>query len=157
MSAKYRSTGNLSLVTGLLLKDCLEDQSNLLVPDRGGHVLTVTHTAAVQSSQTGVSRAVVTGGCLDQWKDVEGSRCTPGSVGRPLSLQPRRDDSSAGTQSDCRQQVQGQSGLQWRPLDLPSALPLACKQGTAEDIRQKQKRRACLYKYIFVFVLQDCA
>ena len=43
-----RSSGNLSLLTGLLLKDRLEDQSNLLVPDGSGHVLTVTHTGAVQ-------------------------------------------------------------------------------------------------------------
>ena len=46
-----QSTGmscHLSLITGLLLKDCLEDQRNLLVPDGGGHILAVTHTAAVQ-------------------------------------------------------------------------------------------------------------
>ena len=43
-----RMSGHLSLITGLLLKDCLEDQRNLLVPDGGGHILAVTHTAAVQ-------------------------------------------------------------------------------------------------------------
>ena len=43
-----RLRDNLSLVAGLLLKDRLKDQSNLLVPDGGGHVLTVTHTGAVQ-------------------------------------------------------------------------------------------------------------
>ena len=70
-----------------------------------------------------VSRAVLTGGCCDQWKDVEGS---PGTVGSPElggKLQPRRRGSSAGAQSGCRQQVQGQGGLQWRRLDqdLPAA------------------------------------
>ena len=111
-----RSSGNLSLLTGLLLKDRLKDQGNLLVPDGSGHVLTVTHTAAVQSGQTDVSRAVVTGGCRVQWKEVEGSRGTVGSVGRPQSWQPRREGASVGTQSDCRQQVQGRRGLQWRLL-----------------------------------------
>ena len=41
-------SGHLSLITGLLLKDSLKDQGDLLVPHRGGHVLTVTHTGAVR-------------------------------------------------------------------------------------------------------------
>ena len=32
----------------MLLKDSLKDQGDLFIPDRGGHVLTVTHTGAVR-------------------------------------------------------------------------------------------------------------
>ena len=115
--------GHLSLITGLLLKDCLEDQRNLLVPDGGGHILAVTHTAAVQwfrlmmsVAPSSLEAAVTNGRTLravlalwDLWSWGE--------------LQPRRRGSSAGAQSGCRQQVQGQGGLQWRRLDqdLPAA------------------------------------
>ena len=147
-----RSSGNLSLLTGLLLKDRLEDQSNLLVPDGSGHVLTVTHTAAVQwlrlncqSSRRHCWRLLGR-----QWKGVEGSSGTPGSVKRVVNWQPRRDGSSVGTQSDCRQQVQGRNSLQWRLLAGGSTCllhdsPFSCQQGIGDIcLKQISKKNSML-------------
>ena len=72
-----------------------------------------------------VSRAVLTGGCCDQWKDVEGSPGTVGSLELGGKLQPRRRGSSAGAQSGCRQQVQGQR----RPA-VEEAGPACCMAGS---------------------------
>ena len=68
-----------------------------------------------------VSRAVLTGGCCDQWKDVEGSPGTVGSLelgesfsleGAAAALEPKV---AAGSK------FKGRGGLQWRRLDLPAA------------------------------------
>ena len=87
-------SGHLSLITGLLLKDCLEDQRNLLVPDGGGHILAVTHTAAVQWFRLMMSvalEAAVTNGrtlraVLALW-DLRGESCS--LEGAAAALEPK--------------------------------------------------------------------
>ena len=115
-------SGHLSLITGLLLKDCLEDQRNLLVPDGGGHILAVTHTAAVQwfrlmmsVAPSSLEAAVTNGRTLravlalwDLWS--WGESCS--LEGAAAALEPKV---AAGSK------FKGRGGLQWRRLDLPAA------------------------------------